>query len=725
MQSTYYCPGCRAPVAYGQDFCRNCGTALTWTSQQQLYYCPYCSSAVTYGQAACTVCGTALIWGNQQASQSYGGQQQAYGQQTGWNQSSPYNTGWQTTTQQEGQSDATTAPKSASSRKPGTFVALGVLLTLVLAGGALILGMNWNSITSSMGGNALKSPTPATAAEKLTILSFVASPATIAPGEKSTLSWNTAGTISVTIDHNIGKVAAAGSSVVSPSADTTYTLTASDRSGSITRSTPVNIVIPVPPVISSFTAAPTSVSPGQTSTLQWNVTGASYIIIDHGVGTVSASGSSAVTPSENTTYTLTAGGPAGTVTASAAVTVATGARPVVSIFSASPAAVSNGQPSILQWNVTGATSISINHDIGEVSPTGSISVSPSENTTYTLTATSKAGSATASAAVSVGASRPPVIASFTATPATISGNQTSTLQWNVTGATSVSINKGIGTVDVVGTITVSPSSTITYTLTASSGGAPVTATATVSILTAGTPSIASFTAVPGVITAGQSTELRWNVAGATSVSIDQGIGAVPITGTLQVSPATHTIYTLTATGTANSVTATVTVTVAQSSTVTISSFTSSPGTIHAGDQSTLQWNVSGATSVAIDHGVGPVSLQGTIQVTPTENTTYTLTAGNGSGGTSATLTVSVIAAGTPIITSFIASPATVTSGQSSTLEWNVTGANSVSISGGIGIVSLTGSATITPSENTTYTLTAQGNPGTASSTVNVTVNRAP
>ena len=439
------------------------------------------------------------------------------------------------------------------------------------------------------------------------------------------------------------------------------------------------------------------------------------------MGTISASGSTAVTPSENTTYTLTAGGPAGTVTASATVAIAAAAPPVVSVFSANPASIGSGQSAVLQWNVTGATSITINHDVGEVSPSGSIAVSPSENTTYTLTATSTAGSVTAAAVVSVGASKPPVIASFTASPTTISGNQTSTLQWNVTGATSVSIDKGIGTVDVTGEVSVSPSSTTTYTLTASSGGKPVTATATVSILATGTPSITSFNAVPGVITAGQSTELRWNVAGATSVSIDQGIGPVPVTGTLLVSPTTHTTYTITATGTASSVTATVNVTVAQSTTVTISSFTSSPALIRSGDQATLQWNVSGATSVSIDHDVGAVSQQGTTQVTPTENTTYTLTAGGTSGSTTASTTVSVVPAGTPIITSFAASPTMITAGQSSTLEWNVTGAGSASINGGIGTVPMAGSATITPSENTTYTLTALGSPGTAISTVTVTV----
>jgi hypothetical protein len=168
------------------------------------------------------------------------------------------------------------------------------------------------------------------------------------------------------------------------------------------------------------------------------------------------------------------------------------------------------------------------------------------------------------------------------------------------------------------------------------------------------------------------------------------------------------------------------VTISQPGTVTISSFTSSPASVNAGDQSTLQWNVSGATAVTIDHDIGGgLPLQGTAPVTPTENTTYTLAATGNSGIVTATITVSVVPAGTPVITSFTAAPSEITAGQSSTLEWNVTGANSVSIDSGIGLVSVAGSATITPSDNTTYTLTAQGNSGTASSTVTVTVNPAP
>jgi len=74
---------------------------------------------------------------------------------------------------------------------------------------------------------------------------------------------------------------------------------------------------------------------------------------------------------------------------------------------------------------------------------------------------------------------------------------------------------------------------------------------------------------------------------------------------------------------------------------TINSFTANPMTINAGQSATLSWNISGATSISIDQGVGAVS--GTsVSVTPAQTTTYTLTATNGNGPSTAFATVTVL-----------------------------------------------------------------------------------
>jgi hypothetical protein len=75
------------------------------------------------------------------------------------------------------------------------------------------------------------------------------------------------------------------------------------------------------PVVVSFAASPTTVGPGQPTTLSWQVTGATQITIDNGVGTVQPSGSVAVTPGQTVSYQLTAVNSGGTTSRQATVTV--------------------------------------------------------------------------------------------------------------------------------------------------------------------------------------------------------------------------------------------------------------------------------------------------------------------------------------------------------------------------------------------------------------------
>jgi peptidoglycan-associated lipoprotein len=89
---------------------------------------------------------------------------------------------------------------------------------------------------------------------------------------------------------------------------------------------PVVVAPPPPPAapsVAQFTAEPTSIQRGQTSTLRWEVTGnVTSVSINQSIGTVQSTGSSRVNPSDSTTYTLTATGPGGSNTATATVNVA-------------------------------------------------------------------------------------------------------------------------------------------------------------------------------------------------------------------------------------------------------------------------------------------------------------------------------------------------------------------------------------------------------------------
>ena len=73
------------------------------------------------------------------------------------------------------------------------------------------------------------------------------------------------------------------------------------------------------------------------------------------------------------------------------------------------------------------------------------------------------------------------------------------------------------------------------------------------------PRINSFTAEPRNIERGQSATLRWSVANATDITIDQGLGAVQANGNRQVFPSNTSTYTLTARGAGGSDTRSVTV----------------------------------------------------------------------------------------------------------------------------------------------------------------------
>jgi peptidoglycan-associated lipoprotein len=78
---------------------------------------------------------------------------------------------------------------------------------------------------------------------------------------------------------------------------------------------------PKPQPTVTLSADPTSISKGDSSTLSWTSTNATQLTIAPEVGTVTAEGSTKVTPADSTTYTITASGPGGSANSTARVTV--------------------------------------------------------------------------------------------------------------------------------------------------------------------------------------------------------------------------------------------------------------------------------------------------------------------------------------------------------------------------------------------------------------------
>jgi peptidoglycan-associated lipoprotein len=69
------------------------------------------------------------------------------------------------------------------------------------------------------------------------------------------------------------------------------------------------------------------------------------------------------------------------------------------------------------------------------------------------------------------------------------------------------------------------------------------------------------------------------------------------------------------------------------------------------------------------------------------------------------------------------SPTIIQNGQSATLTWSSTNATSLSLSPGVGNVTAEGSTHVSPTDSTTYTITATGPGGSADATARVSVIR--
>jgi len=166
----------------------------------------------------------------------------------------------------------------------------------------------------------------------------------------------------------------------------------------------------------------------------------------------------------------------------------------------------------------------------------------------------------------------PIIISFTATPPTVQSGQSSTLNWSVTGATTLSISPGPGS--VTGTsVSVSPSATTTYTLTATNSGGSVTATATVTVSAGGTGVAVAISPTSATIATGATRQFTATVTGASNTAVNwTATGGTVSTSGLYTAGATTGSFTVTATSaqdSTKSASATITITTPPAVNVTI------------------------------------------------------------------------------------------------------------------------------------------------------------
>jgi hypothetical protein len=243
----------------------------------------------------------------------------------------------------------------------------------------------------------------------------------------------------------------------------------------------------------------------------------------------------------------------------------------------------------------------------------------------------------------------PVINNFTADPPSVAYGGGATLSWRVSNAASVDIDHGVGVAArTAGSTVIYPGSTTSYRITATNASGSNSAIVTVevgvsSIVSTSTPQqpattgiqpplVYNFWAEPSTLSRGGSSKLSWNVLGAYSIRIDPTVGIVKTTGSVNVTPASSTTYTLTATNSGGNVRASEEVHVLPitPSVPAINWFAVSPSSILAGNSATLSWSTTNAKLVSIS-GIGSVAASGTRKVAPRSTTQYILEATSATG----------------------------------------------------------------------------------------------
>ena len=345
-------------------------------------------------------------------------------------------------------------------------------------------------------------------------LTVTPAPASICNGQSSVLTAN--GATTYTWSANAGSVNTNTTSV-SPSSTDTYTVSATQNGCS--DSTTVTVSVGPPPTV-SVTATQTTICSGSSTTL----TGSGATNYNWSTG--SSTNPLTVSPSTTTTYTLV--GNSGGCKDSTTITINVNPTPTVVVNN--PAPICSGSTSTL--TASGATTFTWmpGSIVGS-----SVSVTPSNTTTYVVTGDSLGCTSTNTVVVNV--TTTPTVMVIAATNTVCSGQSLPLIAGGATTYTW-SANAGSATTQ---TVIVTPGSNPTiYTVTGANGNCQSTGTISIGVVT--TPTLTAVS--PPAICAGQSATLTASVAPGTANLNWQPGGSS--NDTIIVSPSTSASYTVTA-----------------------------------------------------------------------------------------------------------------------------------------------------------------------------------
>lgn len=318
---------------------------------------------------------------------------------------------------------------------------------------------------------------------------------TICSGGSATLTPSGAVSYSWSTGSNLNSI------VVTPSANTIYTVTGANANNCVNSNT---VSVSIGSSLSVLINAPTGVCTGNSATLI--ASGANSYTWSNSANTTSI----IVNPTSTGTYSVI--GASGTCTGSAVQTISVSAAPVITIGSAPSLTICPGSNATLTASGAG------NFSWSSGGSGSSIVVSPSVNTIYTVTGSNNGCSSSASVSINTGgasinltvnASANSICAGSQATLYVIGAN---TYSWS-TGATSFSI-------------VVTPTATSIYTVTGNNGSCQGVATKTLNVIPASAINVnasPSFTVCLGksvVLTAsGSFSNYTWSNSSVTGNSI--------------------------------------------------------------------------------------------------------------------------------------------------------------------------------------------------------------
>jgi hypothetical protein len=228
--------------------------------------------------------------------------------------------------------------------------------------------------------------------------------------------------------------------------------------------------------------------------------------------------------------------------------------PIMHYFTATPEEVSKGGEVLLSWQAVGGDRVVISPGVGEIArDTGEKKVTINEPTTFTL----KAKNADRTTVVTAKAEVAPKleILEFSADKALVYREDSVLLKWQVRGAEKVvlinKVDKSKSEVPGQGQMLINPIKTASYKLIATNAGGK-TAKKVLKVKVTEKVVINEFCSSTSSVVSGNSTTLKWHVAGADTVTIEPGIGVVSAVGEVEITPETEVLYTLNASNEKNS-----------------------------------------------------------------------------------------------------------------------------------------------------------------------------